>query len=122
MSIHSGMDEDGRLVQFKLMLPADLKSRVEAAAKKAHRSLSQEIVATLEEEYPPDGFSLDEFFSTWMERTDYGDDPEEMRRFVEEADAVLMANMPRYSVYLVPRGPSGILTVTFGERRHRPSD
>ena len=34
------------------MLPADLKARVEAAAKDGRRSLSQEIVAALEEKFP----------------------------------------------------------------------
>lgn len=45
------MKEDS-LVQFKLMLPAALKARVETAAKENRRSLSQEIVGTLEEKYP----------------------------------------------------------------------
>ena len=38
-----------RLIQFKLMLPADLKIRVEEVAFLNRRSLSQEIVAALEE-------------------------------------------------------------------------
>lgn len=46
------MDDD-RLVQFKLMIPAALKLRVEAEAKASRRSLSQEIVATLEAAFPP---------------------------------------------------------------------
>ncbi|ATX64728.1 hypothetical protein [Roseinatronobacter bogoriensis] len=40
------------LVQFKLMLPAGLKTRVEASADRNRRSLSQEIVWALEERYP----------------------------------------------------------------------
>lgn len=40
------------LVQFKLMLPSGLKARVESVAKENRRSLSQEIVATLEDAYP----------------------------------------------------------------------
>jgi FMN-dependent NADH-azoreductase len=44
--------QEKALVQFKLMLPAGLKARVEAAAKENRRSLSQEIVDTLEREYP----------------------------------------------------------------------
>lgn len=38
---------DSRLVQFKLMLPADLKARLEELASKSHRSLSQQIVTQL---------------------------------------------------------------------------
>ncbi|TVP70130.1 MAG: hypothetical protein EA339_13395 [Rhodobacteraceae bacterium] len=40
------------LVQFKLMIPAGLKARVEASAQKNRRSLSQEIVRVLEEQFP----------------------------------------------------------------------
>lgn len=39
-------------IQFKLMIPADLKIRVEEMAALNRRSLSQEIVAALEEHYP----------------------------------------------------------------------
>ena len=39
-------------IQFKLMLPADLKIRVEEMASLNRRSLSQEIVAALEDKYP----------------------------------------------------------------------
>ena len=39
-------------IQFKLMLPADLKIRVEEMASLNRRSLSQEIVSALEEKYP----------------------------------------------------------------------
>ncbi|MBB49293.1 MAG: hypothetical protein CMK88_00930 [Pseudomonadales bacterium] len=34
--------------QFKLRMPADLRSQVEAAAKKANRSLNAEIVTRLQ--------------------------------------------------------------------------
>jgi hypothetical protein len=37
---------------FRLRLPADLKARVEAAARDANRSINAEIVAALEERYP----------------------------------------------------------------------
>jgi hypothetical protein len=39
-------------IQFKLMLPGDLKIRVEEMASLNRRSLSQEIVAALEGKYP----------------------------------------------------------------------
>lgn len=39
-------------IQFKLMIPADLKIRIEEMASLNRRSLSQEIVAALEEQYP----------------------------------------------------------------------
>lgn len=39
-------------VQFKIRIPADLKERVDAAAKANSRSTTAEIVAALEEKYP----------------------------------------------------------------------
>jgi hypothetical protein len=39
-------------IQFKLMLPSGLKIRVEEMASLNRRSLSQEIVAALEDKYP----------------------------------------------------------------------
>lgn len=40
-------------VQFKLMVPAELKARLEDAAHEARRSLSAEIIARLEESLQP---------------------------------------------------------------------
>lgn len=44
--------KDDALLQFKLMLPATLKKRVETHAALNRRSLSQEIVTALEKTYP----------------------------------------------------------------------
>jgi hypothetical protein len=44
--------KDMDLLQFKLMLPAPLKARLEEQASLNRRSLSQEIVTALEEKYP----------------------------------------------------------------------
>lgn len=51
MSSLMGMKDD-QLVQFKLMLPAALKARLDSNAALNRRSLSQEIVYALEERYP----------------------------------------------------------------------
>lgn len=60
-NVHNDGMKDDALVQFKLMLPAGLKRRVEDAARSSRRSLSQEIVATLEREFPaPTKPNLDE--------------------------------------------------------------
>ena len=50
--VHDHDMKNPLLVQFKLMLPAALKARVETVATANRRSLSQEIVASLEEKYP----------------------------------------------------------------------
>jgi hypothetical protein len=48
-------------VQYKFMIPASLKQRIEDAAHENRRSVSAEIVGTLEEAYPaPTGDKLDE--------------------------------------------------------------
>jgi len=39
-------------LHFRLRIPEDLKSRVEAAAKASRRSITAEIVAALEERFP----------------------------------------------------------------------
>lgn len=46
------MQDQDPLIQFKLMLPSRLKDAIANAAQAKRRSLSQEIVATLEEKYP----------------------------------------------------------------------
>lgn len=50
--VHDVCMSENTPIQFKLMLPADLKIRVEEMASLNRRSLSQEIVAALEEKYP----------------------------------------------------------------------
>jgi hypothetical protein len=50
--VHAIHMSENTPIQFKLMLPADLKIRVEEMASLNRRSLSQEIVAALEDEYP----------------------------------------------------------------------
>ena len=50
--VHHAVMKDEALLQFKLLLPAALKKRLETHATINRRSLSQEIVVALEEKYP----------------------------------------------------------------------
>ena len=50
--VHHGIMKEEALVQFKLLLRAALKKRLETHATLNRRSLSQEIVVALEEKYP----------------------------------------------------------------------
>ena len=50
--VHHAIMKDEALLQFKLLLPAALKKRLETHATINRRSLSQEIVVALEEKYP----------------------------------------------------------------------
>ena len=52
--VHSADMKNENLIQFKLLLPAALKKRLETHASLNRRSLSQEIVVVLEEKYPTD--------------------------------------------------------------------
>lgn len=51
--VHCAGMKDPESVQFKLMIPAPLKVRMEEKAAHNRRSLSQEIIVALEEKYPP---------------------------------------------------------------------
>jgi len=50
--VHHAFMKDEALIQFKLMLPAALKKRLETHASLNRRSLSQEIVVALVEKHP----------------------------------------------------------------------
>ncbi|WP_422073886.1 Arc family DNA-binding protein [Tranquillimonas rosea] len=45
-------------MQYKFMMPADLKRRIETAAHKNHRSVSSEVVAALAEAFPVNGETM----------------------------------------------------------------
>ena len=50
--VHYASMKEDTLVQFKLMLPAGLKKRIEERASDNRRTLSQEIVVVLERAFP----------------------------------------------------------------------
>lgn len=62
------MSDDGR-VQYKFMIPAALKSRIEEAAHSNRRSLSAEVVSALEEKYPEEVYSAERFLALLAELT-----------------------------------------------------
>ncbi len=76
------------------MLPADLKARVEAAAKDARRSLSQEIVATLAERYPEPPHPRGLFGEIYelMDFVESGATDEEKRAFLLSANKQIKAS------------------------------
>ncbi|MBO9441373.1 Arc family DNA-binding protein [Phaeobacter italicus] len=60
-------------LHFRLRIPEDLKYRVERAARENHRSMTAEIVATLEEAYPapadPEEAELEEILKRYSPET-----------------------------------------------------
>ena len=66
--VHScSMSNDDR-VQYKFLIPADLKDRIHAAAKANYRSMTAEITAALEEKYPAPVIEEEPFELTPLER------------------------------------------------------
>ena len=54
--------------KYVLRLPDGMRDRIKAAADKRKRSMNQEIIATLEREYPPpQPFDLDDFLNGLVE-------------------------------------------------------
>ncbi|MCV9909935.1 Arc family DNA-binding protein [Brucella sp. HL-2] len=48
-----------KLDQYIVRMPDGMRDRIKAAADKNNRSMNAEIVATLEEKYPPQGLDID---------------------------------------------------------------
>lgn len=75
-------------VQVNFRMPADLKERIEEAAKANNRSTTAEIVATLEEKYPalsgPDVESMT--MTEWLSYIDKGQNPADVKSRVEEVN------------------------------------
>ncbi|MBM6397921.1 Arc family DNA-binding protein [Ochrobactrum anthropi] len=70
---------------FGLRMQPDLKRRVEEAAAKNNRSINAEIVATLEEVYPPTATFTD-FMRDWVAPIAEATTKEEMIRLVDAAN------------------------------------
>jgi len=79
---------DSALVQFKLMLPADLKSRIESHAQGHRRSLSQEIVLALEEKFPPPTYDLGDVLAM-VDRINLETNPAERSALVIWANGII---------------------------------
>lgn len=70
---------------FGLRMQPDLKRRVEEAAAKNNRSINAEIVATLEEAYPPTT-TFTEFMREWVAPIAAAKSNEEKTRLVDAAN------------------------------------
>ena len=66
-TVHNAVMIEITRIQFKSILPADLKIRVEEMASLNRRSLSQEIVAALDEKYPsPNATDVEARVFLWL--------------------------------------------------------
>ena len=56
--------------KFVLRLPDGMRDRIKAAAEANNRSMNAEIVATLEEKYPPPAIDTGSLLSRWKDLLD----------------------------------------------------
>lgn len=107
------------IAPFGLRMQPELKERVEKAAKVNNRSMNAEIVATLEDKYPPPSpFSWDDVLHNWIAPIHKLADPEERRARVREADLYVKQHEPNGFVEF--REPDG--EIVFGMRPRPVSD
>lgn len=73
------------IAPFGVRMPADLKGRVEAAAKANSRSMNAEIVATLEEKYPaPSASMTNEEIESLLDAFDHSMGDDEIAQLIAE--------------------------------------
>lgn len=116
MSIMRPMkDKDSQLVQFKLMLPVRLKARVEQEAINNRRSLSQEIVAALEEKFPPprdEQWSFEEIYLLMDHIQEAETEAQEEARLSEVNDRLAAAGQPLRLRFAIDMNGDRVLTMT----------
>lgn len=107
-------EDQNRTLQdkFMLRLPDGMRERLKEAAAANNRSMNAEIVATLEEKYPPADFSYDAFFAEWIEPLFDIKDEEAKRAKVAEADAYVKNFDKNIHVWLSREGG-----IAFGVRK-----
>ncbi|WP_082024733.1 Arc family DNA-binding protein [Mameliella alba] len=77
-------------LHFRLRIPEDLKARVEAAARGNHRSMTAEIVATLEEKYPAPMEDMElSTLASWIEYVRAGGPSSELDDRLSQVNAKL---------------------------------
>jgi hypothetical protein len=92
MTTPTGRESD----KFMLRLPDGMRERIKAAADASNRSMNAEIVATLEEKYPPP--IPDEPDSEWqivydfMDAIEAAETDEDRARVLAEANAAMAAD------------------------------
>lgn len=97
---HSSMKEPvANIPPFGLRMQPDLKRRVEVAAAKNNRSINAEIVATLEEAYPPKT-TFTEFMRDWVAPIAAAQSDEEKTRLVDAANSEAESRNAGYRVGL----------------------
>ena len=76
-------------IQVNFRMPADLKARIEAAAEANNRTTTAELVAALEEKFPPPALHHRELVDALQQYVLRGEGEDEMRERAKEANNVL---------------------------------
>lgn len=85
--------------KYVLRLPDGMRDRIKLAAEKNNRSMNAEIVAALEEKFPP-LFSLDAFVEEWVKKIIATPDRTAQERMIEQAFEVIQAGNPEWYIWL----------------------
>lgn len=94
--------------RFQVRMPPGLRERIKQAAERNNRSMNSEIVATLEEKYPPPSIDL-KLVATFLETLvmPFADEDgrEEYDRYVEDLNDIFSKMGARWTVKSDPLGP-----------------
>lgn len=93
------MDRIPSIVQVNFRMPVDLKERIEAASRRNNRSVTSEIVASLEAAYPPLHFDRIAVMSM-VQAYRNADHVDEKIRIVDALQAFLKAFGGNVGVYI----------------------
>jgi hypothetical protein len=83
--------------QFMLRLPDGLRDRIKTEAEKNKRSMNAEVVATLEQKYPPKTIDVREL-AEFLSSLGQNEDPDEDRRYIEQLNDVFSKVEHPYTV------------------------
>lgn len=109
-------------VQVNFRMPASLKERIEAAARDNNRSTTAEIVATLEEKYPPRTLALADvaMLLNMLADMSEGQSEADYDAFIAEVNEKFAKLASPYTV--VPSQDGGVYFYPYATvQKHRPS-
>jgi hypothetical protein len=93
------------LSPYKMNLPTSLKERIAEAAKRSKRSMSGEIIHTLEEAYPEETYSAEQFLAL-LDLMTKGHSREELNTYEETLNETLRHFNFDFSAIVVNGGVS----------------
>lgn len=102
--------------QFNLRFPNGLRDRIKDAAAANSRSMNAEIIATLEEKYPPEKMPFSEFMRDFVGPILNAETLQEKRRLVELANKQAYAHYRGITVHLGKDGYPSLTVSSYTEK------